>query len=1343
MIVIRRALLIASVVIVGVTGTCLWGVTQNATVSGLIRDASNQPVRNVTVVLTSETRGITKTGKTDDSGIYTFEEVPPAPDYLLRTTINGSDWYFYQDVVAVAVYEQRVVVPDFQLPLSLTAVVPPPTPSEKAPPAVAGQQAPPGKTQPSVPENATVAGFVRNRDRDHTPASGATVRLVSATGAFSQEQTTDTAGNYAFSNVPPSQSYVLTVTKAGSQQVQKQLRIPAGTSKLTIPILLGLPPVHIELASSTLSTVIDSQAVRTLPLADRDFLDLALLAAGAYPVEQGSSLQGASLVVNGVRANMNNFLLDGADNNDYTINQSLPFQLVEAMQEFRVQASTSTAEFGRNAGAQINTISRRGLNAVHGTLFEFNRNSALSADNFFSVYSGGTFDEYAQWLKLNGLGDPLSDPTLASIYNQRKAPSNQNQFGGNIGGPLKKDKLFGFFNYEGFRVSNPRPVFERVPENCLRSGTTFASCTASLPQGPYSLDPLAEALYNLYPAPNVPASALSTVPTTQYPLPLPFSQQSTGPAFFVGQSANSTSTDNYLGRLDWQGQRSSLSFKYNAQNIGQVQGGNVPRTPNYPGNGNSVDGRNQSFSLGYTSSIKADTVNELRVAWNRFALNVLPLDRTLDPSSFGFQNLYSTQIGLPTLSVGGLGSQEGTVEQVITPYAQLGSNWGAPDARADNVWSISEALSLVRGRHSLKLGAEYRYVRLDALNQAAARGLLGFYDGFFVGATGTPDVGSIARVSSDFGGFDRDFRTQSLDWFVQDRWQLNRNLTVNLGVRYEVNTAPTETRNRLVNYYPALNALVRGGTTTEYDPFGDVIGTAPSAVPRAGFYTDKSNYGPRFGLAWNPGGGKTVLRGAYAVVFDQQPLQPSVNMLLNPPFVYQDFSFFCPQPPSALYVANPTCANTLGPDSGGFSLEQTFGINSPSVWFQQPYSVTGRDPNTRTPYVQQFNLGIQRQLGTTIVAEVVYLGSAGRKLPRLRDISPCPPQVFFGSPSTCLTQISNPFLTTSILQEEDSATSSFNSLQASLDTRGFHGLRLGAHYEWAKSIDNASSLQPQAFLDWPLDAMYLSSVAAINPATFTTVNSISPTLSLQPTLPIISTRPTLPQDSANLGLERGLSDFDVRNRLVFDYIYAVPRLARLGLLGKGWEVAGITTIQSGQPYSVFTDSFGLSLRPDVRGTVAVNNRTPQAAIDNGIPLAPPVTSDQIFMGQGCSPTSDSVFDVAPNCGLTAGNLGRNTLSGPGLVNFDFSVLKDTSLGGEGRSVQFRAEFFNLFNRANFYQPYSRAGIAYTDFCASVSTATNSCNTSAPAPAFIPDPFFGQILQARPAREIQFALKFTF
>jgi hypothetical protein len=1095
------------------------------------------------------------------------------------------------------------------------------------------------------------------------------------------------------------------------------------------------PTIEPEFISGTVSGVIDYRRLHTLPLADRDFLDLALLTPGAYPVEQGSVLQGASLVVNGTRADMNNFLLDGTDNNDHTINQSLPFQIVEAMQEFRVQASTSTAEFGRSGGAQVNSVSRRGLSEFHGTLFEFFRNSALSANNFFSIYSGETFFVHPAIEEvLQSFGIPVPpvvqfSPQGALEYEKRKSLLILNQFGANVGGPLLRDKVFAFVNWESFRLSNPRPVYEPVPFEDQRNPALcrefppFAMLLAK--QGSASCDAGALQLFNLYPVGN-----LDPDPTGR------------GFASFAGTSANSTGTDNFLGRVDWQvGNQDLMSFKYNIQQIDQIQGGSVPATANYPGNGTDVNGQNQNFSYNYVHQF-GQASNEFRLGWNRFHLDALAQDRTLDPSAL-FHNLNFVDQGLPTF-------------RAILRFPDLGAELSVPSSRADEVWSAADNFTYPQGRHTWRFGAEAGYIRLNVTNAAFGRGLIAATFTPFVVTNGRLALASIARMNSQFaGGFDRSFRSHFYSGFLQDQWRPRPSLTLNYGIRYEINTAPVESRNRLVNYYPDLGGLVQAGQTNVLSPFLDssgnlhLMGQGPSPAPRAGFYTDANNWAPRVGFAWSPrSSGKTVVRGGFAIAFDQQPLEPSVNMLLNPPFVQQDFGQATP----AKETGSVRLQDVFSVCGDGFSDPACLSTNphSTSAWVRRPYSITARDPHTRTPYVYQFHFGIQQQLGSAGLLEVAYVGSAGHKLPRSRDASSCTLESIASQPSCSgssnVFESANSTLNLVILNEENSANSTYNSLQVRLATRDFHRAQLQALYQFAKSIDDASSLQAPVFLLNPLFANNLVYRSRLYALDVQAVNSLSPALSLQTYFPVVTTRPTLPQDSTNLRAERGLSDFDVRHRLVFDYIYDVPSWNYARALGRGWQLAGITTLETGQPYSVYFDFFGTPLRPNVVKPVNTNNHAPSAAIDSGNPLIFPVLPtpwDNLTLAGPLNPASAFRVNFDPKTGFPLpGNLGRNTFTGPSLINWDFSILKNTYLGKhEAKTLQFRVEFFNLFNNVNFLQPYSLAGeIRYSPTKSPYCTSYSGTHS---APCLVANPFFGKILQARPARQIQFAVNFTF
>jgi hypothetical protein len=1349
----RRVLILLAYFLFFLISPHVWAATQNAVVTGYVYDANGAAIPGATVRLINPGTGFSQARNADANGSYTFPSVPPASGYLLSVEMNGFTPAFHADL-EINVGDYKDIEPPFILQPVAAAPAPTPAPA-------------PSAVTPAAPTAQPTA-----------PAAPA--------AAPTPPQPTVTAKVMA----PP----------RGARATQT-------------------PTVSLDLGNTMMGGVIDSRMTRTLPLENRDFFALALLVTGTYPVQQGSPLEGASLVVNGVRANMNNFLLDGVDNNDYTINQALPFQIVEAMQEFRVQTSASTAEYGRGGGGQVNTISRIGANTFHGDIFGFNRNSALNGQQAISAYSGGTFNAFAdsvqtQRTEFCGTGAPnacywpnsvMSDAGLSSLYNKGLSPYfNENQFGGNLGGPIAKNRAFFFFNWESLRADDPRPDFERVPDSTCRTYTACNNYITSqgyvglYSNGPSAID--ASNLLGFYPLPNVPASTV----VNEFGTPVSDPQHGdlqfltganagyydTTGAFYTGQAQNFTNSDGALGRIDIRASdRVSMSFKHNIQRINQVQGGSIAQTPSYPGNGITVNGRNQNFSFNLVDTLTDRTVNEFRAGWNRFRLDTLPVDHTINASSI-FHNIPSGE-GLPLVIMGGF-------EDTTGPYASLGAGFAAPSNRANSLTSAADSLSLTRGRHIIKFGAEVRHDRLNVGNEGAGRGLFTFTSPLnvnFQELMGVPNFASIARVSPAFGGgptgggFDRSFQTNAANAFVQDTWRIQSDLTLTIGLRYEVNQAPLEERNRLVNNYPYTCTNTATGLSNPvclhmvgdpsgnaYDGLGNTMGASTITPPLAGFNTDLKDFGPHIGIAWAPGGGgKTVFRAGYAMMYDQMSLQPSVNMLLNPPMVEQTstldpllgdtfpagFPLNSTCAPASGITATPNCWGGAGYGLGYFNLsnENYNGSGFGTEWYAQPYSITSRDPNTRTPYVHQVYAGVEQRLGNKAMFEVAYVGALGHRLLRDRLLLDCPASVLdyaaiphgstyntftgacfpeaFGTPGPSIFYYGSTFGTDSdsVINQETSGASGYNSLQARLDTRAFHGLTLHVHYMWAHSIDNASSTNPPVFLLSPTAADTISFLEGKDPSQLNSLNNANPTLSLRPGFPTITTQPDLPSDSQNsadLSGQRASSDFDIRHRAVIYYAYDVPKVASLRGLGNGWQVAGITTLQSGQPFSVYGDFFGVPLRPNLVGSAQINNSNPSGAIDNAVPAG----CNNGSFGSPCYGTSaKSPFTVTPSFAFENGFLPRNSFIGPRFYDFDFSVLKNVYLGkGENKYLQFRAEFFNLFNRANYRQPDGNEGQFVENPCPGV------CSGSSFA---VSNPFFGQILQTFDPRTIQFGAKFIF
>jgi hypothetical protein len=506
-------------------------------------------------------------------------------------------------------------------------------------------------------------------------------------------------------------------------------------------------------------------------------------------------------------------------------------------------------------------------------------------------------------------------------------------------------------------------------------------------------------------------------------------------------------------------------------------------------------------------------------------------------------------------------------------------------------------------------------------------------------------------------------------------------------------------------------------------------------------------------------------------------------MLLNPPMVQQTFTLrnvlsdTFPAGFPLLSTCTPVNAITPslncwgggGNGVGYFNLSgenyngTLNGVGVGTEWVAQPYSITARDPNTRTPYVHQVYAGIEHRLGNKAMVEVAYVGSLGHRLLRDRLLLECTANSLYSPPGKVGTGACFPRATgtagpnifyvgptfgtepDSVINQETSGTSEYHSLQAHLDTRAFHGLTLHLHYMYAHSIDTASSTNPPVFLLSPGTADAACFWLGYNCNEFAALNNANPTLNLRPGFPTITTQPDLPSDtqnSADLSGQRASSDFDIRHRAVIYYTYDLPKVSALRGLGNGWQVAGIATLQTGQPFSVYADFFGVPLRPSLAGIPNIDNGNPDGAIDNGVPAG---CNNGSFSSPCYGTSAKSAFSVSPTSSFESGSLPRNSFFGPRFVDFDFSVLKNVYLGkGENRYIQFRAEFFNLFNRANYRQPYSNEGQFAVNPGNLIVGATGTPNAGQVLPSFaVSDPFFGRILQSYDPRTIQFGAKFIF
>jgi hypothetical protein len=753
----------------------------------------------------------------------------------------------------------------------------------------------------------------------------------------------------------------------------------------------------------------------------------------------------------------------------------------------------------------------------------------------------------------------------------------RNQFGFTLGGPIVRNRTFFFADYEGSRVREGITRVTNVPTLAERGGD-FSQSLFVAPINPFTQQP-----FDGNKIPDFLINPIGKAIAALYPAPnrnVPFSN-------FASSPTSKDRNDHFDVRLNHSFASSSdLAVRYSFSDRDLFEPFTGATFPTVPGFGDNVPRKGQNFLISETHIFSPALVNEARFAFSRISAAVLQ-----ENSGTSVNN----QVGLPELSTNP--RDFGLSFITISGFSPLGDEFNNPQQSETNVFQVLDGASYANGKHLIKFGFDFRAIQQNAFRDVQSRGFLTFSNFAFTGNAladlllGLPTVTGGAHLDNP-----QHLRTESYGFYVNDSFRVRPNLTLSAGLRYEFNSPPVDEFDRANLFDPTTRSLVAVGT---------------NGVPRSGYDADKNNWAPRAGLAWTLGRkGDTVLRAGYGVYFDQSSLAPSEGLYFNSPFF--DFNlFFSIRGLFTLTLSDP------------------FPSNFP---FPLPKSAFGFQRDTRTPYLQHWNVSLQQELGKSRVVELAYVGSKGTKLITARDINQPRPTPVTPNPRP-LPQFED------ITFEESSANSNYNSLQVRFHQRLDFGLSVLSSYTWSKSIDNASS--------------FFSSAGD----------------------------PNFPQDSFNTRGERGRSNFDVRHRLSLSYGYDLPFgkgrafLAGDGLLPAiltGWQTFGIVTLQSGRPFTV-------ALQMDID-----NSNTGRSTLGFGANDRP----NAVGNAELSDPTPDRWFNTSafafPAFG-SFGDSGRNILDGPGFVNFNTSLMKTTKLR-EGLDLQFRAEAFNLFNHPNFNLP---------------------------------------------------------
>jgi len=1057
-------------------------------------------------------------------------------------------------------------------------------------------------------ETAEVLGTVRDTTGAVVP--NVTVTLVNELTGIEAKTATDANGNYRFLNVRVGRYTVTAEAPGFSKFTTTGVAVNVGArQRVDITLTVGAVTEVVEVKDIAAALQTDSsekgQVVRTeqiveLPLNGRNYSDLALLATNVRksPIAMSPTTpREGAINVNGMRSTYNNFMLDGMDNNAYsTSNQGFSNQVArpspDAVAEFKVVTSNFSAEYGRVGGAVVNVVMRSGSNQFHGTAYEFLRNTKLNAVGFFKPAGG------------------------------RKPPLNQNQFGLTVGGPFVKNRLFFFTDYEGFRQIQKTVYYATIPNMNDRAGilpvTVYNPLTATLyPAGtPVAMIPFARKV--LGDLPPVPAG---TGRSNNY------QQLMLNPRDFG---------DKYDVKIDGQiNSRMSGFLRWSQWKDNQFYSPYLEGPSGGSGNG-YVRVLSQAAAAGYTWTLTPVSLLELRMSYTHMRAGKAP------PFLGGpsMDALYGIP-GLPTAPdiTGGLNTQN------ITGFTTgiIGRQATNPQFQHPTTWNPKVNYSLLRGRHTVKTGAEFHWILTQVMDINPVYGLLGYAGQFSrptcallgqpAGCTIPADPASYNLADFMFGLPSQiqlsnwlvgNYRQRDAFFYVQDDFRVNSKLTLNLGLRWEYATPRWERDNMLSNFDPAGVRMIMARPGGIYE--------------RALVDPDYRNWGPRFGFAYTMTR-KMVLRGGYGISYVHHNRMGSADLLgingpqVNIATINQTIPAGGPVP-----ATFRTTVNAFPP-----------GLTSPENFNPVQANVSYIPRDTRWPYVQTWFLGIQRELLRSWVVEIGYTGNHSLRLPVLGDYN----QAYPNQPGQSLgIQARRPIQSFGAITWVNPAGQTvYNGLSVRAERRFTGGMYFLNSFTWSKALGNSE----QALED----------------------NAVV-------------------QNIRDLKNERGPTSYDTKFINTTSLVYQLPfgRGKRFGqswnalldAFAGGWEINTIHTAYSGRPVNViYTPSAAF----DVTGRLAEWRGGAQQRPNL---LGNPSRPEGADMVQ--TYWNKAAFAIPSAASAPFGNLGRNALRGPDLWQWDFSVNKRFRLPyREGMAVQFRSEFFNFLNRTNFGQPASNVSSA--------------------------------------------------
>lgn len=1024
------------------------------------------------------------------------------------------------------------------------------------------------------------------------------------------------------------------------QTVRINITMQVGQVTQSVNVTSATPLLKTDV--SDVGTVIGQRQVVELPLNGRNFLQLATLVPGTISVARTDQVlpsYGGGIQTNGADTNGNDITLDGIDNQELLVNRVGVKVSLDATAEFKVMTANYSAQYGRAAGAIISVVTKSGTNELHGDVYDFLRNSSMmSAKNFFAT---------------------------------TVPPLRQNQFGATAGGPIIKNKTFFFGAYEGLRSATGLTIKATVPTAAQRAGNLAGGDPIYDPLT-IKRDPVTGIITRTpFPGNVIPVNRISQQAINALNLLYPTAQQQIPNVF--NSIFNPLATDNYnqyLGRIDHHLSAKDLLFgRYvwmHESSVSPNQGGG-----GLPGQGTALDLTTQNLALGYTRIFNSNIVNELRLGYNRY-----------------FQYLHAVDQSDIVGKIGINGAMEdprtwGPPVIAITNMTTAAAFQYSPSRPVSNDFQFVDTLSVVRGPHTLTMGADIRRSQLNGGQFTHARGTYIFGGGF----TNDPEspsttgqgfadflLGYPTSTSVTIGSTNNDLRGLNEGFYVQDDWNIRPNLTLNLGLRYDFMPQPVSARDRMSAWNDATHSIVTAQTNPNAIPHCPGCGNQTLAELEQGYAgifkfnprtaaklspalinNDYNGWAPRVGFAWRLPGGQSVLRGGWGRFYELE----AGNIQWN-------YTGQAPYSKSLAFSANTLALPT-------FTLTNPF----PSTSVVGAPGVGGSMPEYRNPHNDNWNLTFQTQLRPGVTAQIGYVGARANNQFMYVD---------FNSPKFGIANVQSLRPDPKIGSTAIDTTwghSWYDALQATFAAR-VRSLNLTANYSWGHAITVGGG---------GINQTLSSARLAWNFLGFRT--------------PVLAGN--LPASDPYLAIDKGPAAMDIRHIFSLSYVWDLPfgsgRLVNLSgplnVIAGGWELTGITSIQSGFPIPI---SCAQSCsRPDLLGNP--NTGAPHKVNEwfN--------TSPNLYR---TPPSSLAAYNAGLNPLVTIGTAGRAPILGPGTDNWDMGVYKNFSVAERYR-VQFRAEFFNVWNHPNFDGPNTTYG----------------------------SPVFGRISSAEPARVAQLGLKLYY